>query len=275
MTRQTAWVAVVVLGAVAGCSNNPPPIRVAPEYKPDPAEQPVALPREPAPATSDPAAQAVVADALNAHTNGQPKRIEDLRSTVQTRTGRLTGLTGEVKAEWELQWVWPDRLRLKWETPGQPTIVLVRSGGSAAQELPAPKRPITDKPLRGVLADCFGETMTALVPLADPSAVFTQAPDAEVNKRPAVGVRVAGKDFPPAVVHFDKQTKLLAQYAYEGVENEVVVTKEVVVLGVKEFNGVKLPEKVQIKWNGRPNVEWTITKVEFPAKIDPKLFEGP
>ena len=48
-----------------------------------------------------------------------------------------------------------------------------------------------------------------------------------------------------------------------------------VVGGSKPVNGVTLPEKLYVKWNGQPFAEWVVTRVEFPATHDPKLFDGP
>ncbi|HVV70529.1 MAG TPA: hypothetical protein VHI52_03360, partial [Verrucomicrobiae bacterium] len=108
-----------------------------------------------------------------------------------------------------------------------------------------------------------------------PGAVFAPYRDVDVNGKPAAGVAVSRPKYPPVVAHFDKQTKRLVQVTYEGLEGEKKVNKQLVIYSHKEFDGITLPEKVAVMWNGQTFAEWTVTKVEFPSALDPALFEKP
>jgi hypothetical protein len=144
-------------------------------------------------------------------------------------------------------------------------------GGPAGER----KEPVpAGQMLRGVMADDTYESLLLLTPLADPTLVAAPAADATIGGRPATGVWLSSKTLPRAVAHFDKETKLLVQFTYEGNEGADLV-KEVRITGTKVVNGVTLPEKYSIKWAGRPAVEWTVNKIEFPADLPAKVFEEP
>jgi hypothetical protein len=277
MTRRGTLLAAG-LAAAAGCSDKPRPIREAKEVRQSGADASVDLPTEAAPATSDPAAAKVVADAIAAHTGGRPDRLDKLRSVDLTRTGTILALDPPPKTTWRIRAAWPDRYRMDVEMADGPKLVFTRVGDTGWRAALAPgatKEVLSAVNLKGVIADATYEWLALLAPLADSGLIVAPAPDATFGGRPAAGVRLGGKTLPRAVAHFDKETKLLAHFAYEGNEAGSPIHKEVRVGGVREFHGVKLPDKLTIKMGGRPAAEWSVTTVEFPVELPAKLFEEP
>ena len=264
--------------APAGCDGGGKP-RHIPQPKPvpaDPSNQPsVALPTDPPPAASDPASKATIDAAVAAHTGNQPAKLDALRTARKVVAGTLTGPNGKVGNEWEFVWRWPDRVRADIRIDGVPPGYMRRVGPSAWMSLMGrPEEPKADPQLGGILAESFAECLLVLVPFADPQAVYSPAAGHPVRGKPAVGVRVTGPSWPGAVCHFDPDTRRLVQVSYAGYEEGTTV-KEVTALSEKAFNGVTVPERLAIRWNGREVGEWTLKSLDFPVPAEGKLFDGP
>lgn len=264
------------LSLLVGCSHEPPPINKARPVSSTPQGQAFALPADPPPTTSDPASKAVVEAAIKAHTDGQPAKLDGLKTARKVVAGLLTGPNGPVNNEWEFNWKWPDRWKTKMTVAGSPTVSIRRVGNAAWLMLAgSPEHPITGVDLVGVQAETYAECLVVLVPLIDPAVIVSPAAEVLVRGKRAVGVRVSGPGWPTAVCHFDPDTKRLVQVSYAGNEGGVGTTKEVIVLSEKLFNGVTLPERLGIRWNGTEKGDWTVRELTFPVTADPKLFEAP
>ena len=137
------------------------------------------------------------------------------------------------------------------------------------------KVPLTPQEFEDLRIESTGEWQLFLFPLTEPGAVVSLVDDAKVNDKPAVGVRVWHPSLSDAVLHFDKETKLLARLTYDGRENGQKVIKEVLVHGHTDFAGVKLPSRTAYKSNGAEFADWTLTAVEPMDQLDAKLFEEP
>ncbi|MGL6096389.1 MAG: hypothetical protein ACRC7O_11410, partial [Fimbriiglobus sp.] len=214
MTRVTGI--LLLLGFAGGCSDRPREIREAKPVKTDAADVTVELPKTPPPAASDPGAAAVLKDAIAAHTGGKPELLEKLRSVSYTRDGStlsppMTPMT------WMIRGKWPEGYRADVDMPGQPRMSICRTGAAAWQYFHVTgmtKQMLSGDPVKGVIADGTYESLAVLAPLADPDLVAAPAPDRTVMDRPAAGVWLTGKNLPSVVVHFDKETKRLAQFTY-------------------------------------------------------------
>ena len=261
---------------LTGCTQAPPPIVKAKAVAVAAQAAAFTLPTDPPPAASDPAAKAVIDAALKAHTDGQPAKLDGLKTARKVVAGVLTGPNGPVGNEWQFTWQWPDKWKTKMAITGSPPVGIRRVGGSAWLSVGgAPEQPISGPDLVGVLAETFAECLVVLLPLADPAAVFGPGAAATVRGKPAVGVRVSGAGWPTTVCHFDPDTRRLVQVSYAGSEGGVATTKEVTVLAEKAFNGVTLPERLGIRWNGQEKGDWTLRELTFPVPVEARLFDGP
>jgi hypothetical protein len=267
--------AVLFGAALGGCSREPPPLRTAREIHAEPTTTAsVELPAAKPPAKSDPAAVAVVTAALNAHTSNQPALVQKLKTIRLTREGRI--LIGPQPMKQEIQAQWPDRYRVHAEFTRTGGVITVGwSGETGWKQSPAGSEPIAPAPLKDNQLDISGEWLSLLFPLAEPETIVATVADAEVNKRPAAGVRVWNPHLSDAILHFDKETKLLAQITYDGREQGRKVTKQVIVQSSRPFAGVTLPVQTVIKADGSDLAEWTVTSLDPQSSIDAKVFEKP
>lgn len=294
MTRRAAAVlAVTFVAALAaiGCDSDPPPVIEVKKKEEGKADQ-FELKPPPKPAKSEPAAVALLKEALDAHTGGKPDRLDRYKSAAYTRTGVMESPGSRVPASWSFDLAWPDRFRLRTE------LKLAKDGGAFTQldtfaltpagawqaraetqsgQQPAEKRqrmPM-DAEFTGTLkAQMNEDAVLFLFPLADPTTVVARGPDEALNGVEVVGLHVWTPALEYALVSFDKKTKLLARVVYSGREMATTVVKEVVITENQEFDGVKLPVKLTVKANRQNKGDWQKLTVT-PGPIDPKVFDTP
>jgi hypothetical protein len=270
---------VVVLGVAVGlaCSDKQPPIDIANPIDSANPDKPPELPPMAAPDKFDPAAKAIVDDAIKAHTGGKPDLLQKLKSVEFSREGQGLGAGRDpVPQKWLVHAAWPNRIRFRFETPGQFVVHICRNGDKVwrASET-SPKEELPDDYAGEIRLDASFEWLWMLFPLTEPSTVVALAPEAVANDRPAVGVRVWAQGVTDAILHFDKETKLLARVTFDGRENRRKVTKELLIPTTKAFHGVVLPDKMILKADGNLLAEWNMTALDFRPTIDPKVFDNP
>jgi hypothetical protein len=279
MTRWVAMAAVTALAAMTvGCDTPPQTIATAkPVSSGDANKSAVQIIPGKAPEKSDPKAAELVAAAVAAHTGGKPELLQQLKTVRYVREGKVSaGGLAPADQRWEVHAGWPDRFRVRAEMPGPQVVTLVWTGKAGWRHAAgSAKIPMTEQEVNDFRHEVTGEWLELFFPLTDPATVVAPAEDAKVNDRPAAGVRVWHPSLSDAVLHFDKETKLLARLTYDGRETGQKVTKEVLVLGHKEFAGVKLPEQTVYKSNGAQFADWRLTAVEPMGMLDAKLFDEP
>ncbi|HVK17826.1 MAG TPA: hypothetical protein VM533_12825 [Fimbriiglobus sp.] len=278
MTRWIMVGAVVSLAGAVGCDGTPQTIATAkPVSGGDVNKSAVQIAPGKAPAQSDPKAAELIAAAVAAHTGGKPELLQKLKTVRYVREGKVSaGGLAEANQKWEVHAGWPDRFRVRAEMLGQQVVTLVWSGTAGWRHATGlSKIPMTEQEVSDFRHEVTGEWLELLFPLTEPGAVVALAEDAKVNNRPAGGVRVWHPSLSDAVLHFDKETRLLVRLAYDGRETGQKVTKEVLVQSHKEFAGVKLPEQTVYKSNGAEFADWRLTAAEPLDKLDAKLFEEP
>ncbi|HET6573045.1 MAG TPA: hypothetical protein VFG68_05540 [Fimbriiglobus sp.] len=277
MTRGVSWAAVLALATV-GCDDVPRTIATARPVSTDPANKSASqITPEKAPDKSDPKAVEVVAAAVAAHTGGKPALLQQFKTVQYVREGKIRpGGSAPTDQKWEVHAAWPDRFRIRAEMPGPSTGIAAwtdhggwRKGGAID------KTPMTPAEFKDMQLESTGEWLLFLFPLTEPGAVLAPVAEVKVGDRPADGVRVWHPRLSDAIAYFDRETKLLVRLTYDGREGGRKVNKDVRVLGLKEFAGVKLPERTAYKIDGVEIAEWTTTAVEPKAQLDSKLFEEP
>jgi hypothetical protein len=99
--------------------------------------------------------------------------------------------------------------------------------------------------------------------------------DATVDGRATRVLKVSQAGRPAVTLYFDRETFLLLKAAYAGVENLQPVAKEFVFSEHKEFEGQRLPAKVQVFQTGKKLEEWNTESVRFPSSLDDREFTKP
>jgi hypothetical protein len=118
-----------------------------------------------------------------------------------------------------------------------------------------------------------------LTPLKKEGFKLAPLPEAKVEGRAAVGVRVSRKGHRDVSLYFDKESHLLLKSAMtvksveDGSNKEL--KQEILYGDYKDFGGARWPTRVHIKQNGKSFLEMNFTEVRAMAKIDPKVFAEP
>jgi hypothetical protein len=281
MSRHTVWAAGIVSSAAVlfvfggGCDSP----REIQEAKPvgNGETKPPILTADKAPDKSDPAALAVVKDAILGHTGGKPELLQTLRNTTFKRSGHAVGGGGgQLKQSWTVHAGWPDRFRVKMELEGPIVLTLAWGpGGGWQHQAGQEKIFLPAQGVRDFKIDVTGEWLGLIFPLAEPGLIVAPAPDQTFNNRLATGIRVWHPELSDAVVHFDKESKLLAGITYDGRESGRKVTKEVTVLSVRLYSGIQLPERIVVRSNNNVLFEWTMTSLDPMPNLDSNLFVDP
>jgi hypothetical protein len=114
-----------------------------------------------------------------------------------------------------------------------------------------------------------------LAPLKDKTFTLAALPDATVNDRPAVGLKVSSKGHEDIKVYFDRDSGLLVKAERKGKEVGLPVDKAYVFSDHKNFEGVQLPTKYVEFTNGKKFVEVSSITYQFPSKIEEGTFTKP
>lgn len=100
----------------------------------------------------------------------------------------------------------------------------------------------------------------------------------KVNDKPTAAVLVERADRPVITLYFDKETGLLVKSEMM-VKDEFQGWKEVpdeaYYEDYKDIGGMKLFSKIRVVRDGKPFVDSSLSDVQTPEKLDPKLFEKP
>jgi hypothetical protein len=112
--------------------------------------------------------------------------------------------------------------------------------------------------------------------LKSPPFKTESAPDADVNGKPAAGVKVTGPEGAPFTIYFDKASGLPVRLVatvttFTGEE----AAEEVNYSDYKDFDGIKKATKVETKHDGKRLLLAEVTTFKVPAAADAKAFERP
>ena len=269
---------LVALGCV-GCSDAPRAIATAKKLGGTELSVPAEVPAKAAPAQSEPAAKALVAEMLSAHTKGKPEAVKAFRSFENVRAGFVLSNNLEpMHQTWTVRGAWPDRYQIRAELPGLNTVVFSWSGDKGWRQLlnpqPGPPADLDAGDLKTLKADATGEWLLLLFPLLEAETVVALEPARKVGDRACPGVRVWHPALTEAVLYLDPATKELAQITFNGRESQQVVVKEFIVLELKKTAGVRLPSRLAQNASGKQLADWTFTRLE-PKADDAKAFEKP
>jgi hypothetical protein len=223
------------------------------------------------------AALAVIAEAARAH--GGEEALARMQTFRRKSAGQITVAGKEVHFAEELTAQLPERWRRETEmlAGAQKLRVLVvvngkkawQSAGGAAVEVDAER-------LKELREDAYAQWLTTLLPLQkDTSLQLEPLPEARVDDRSAVGVKVSARGHTDVTLYFDKTTHLLARMARSAKEGGETVAREDTFSCYKEFDGVRLPTKVVQTAGGKKVRETTGASYTFPHKLEEETFGKP
>jgi outer membrane lipoprotein-sorting protein len=126
--------------------------------------------------------------------------------------------------------------------------------------------------------EAYANQVLMLLPLVkDKEFTLAALGDAEVEKRPAVGVKVSRKGQRDINLYFDKETGLPIKSERQVREEESGrdVAQEEVYSDYKEIDGVKHAMKMVIKREGKLFVDGEVTEFKAETKLDDSVFGKP
>jgi hypothetical protein len=188
--------------------------------------------------------------------------------------GAAVAFTGEVAVQG------PDRQKIdiEAEADGQKfRLVHVLNGDKGWVRFNDDTEEMDKEELAEAQEEAYAEWVTTLVPLKDKA--FTLAPAGEVNveKRPALGVRVSRKGRRDVNLYFDKETGLLVktESRVKDEQSGQEVTEETLLSDYKEVQGTKQAMKFTVRRDGKPYLEGEITECRLAEKLDDGVFAKP
>ena len=130
--------------------------------------------------------------------------------------------------------------------------------------------------LKELREENYAHWLTTLLPLKkETSLKLTPLPETKVNGKPAVGVKVSAEGRPDVSLYFDKKSHLLVKSERKTMEAGESILKEDIYSTYKEFDGVRLPTKIE-RWSGGKKIsEITTAGYHFPRKLDESTFAKP
>lgn len=193
------------------------------------------------------------------------------------QTGVIFLPQGAAVASREIVQELPERLRWSGEmrgATGAVTFVVVLNGLTGWAKAPT-VRELTSKDYESARNEAYTMWLASLLPFKSRSIQWESQKDGVVNGRPTFVLKATAPSRPVVTLHIDKESSLVVKASYSGVESMANVTKDYAFSQHKDFDGQRLPGKVQVLENSRKIEEWTTESCTFPARIDDKEFGKP
>ncbi len=224
-----------------------------------------------------PEARAILDKAITAH-GGEADLNKYHAATFKTK-GRLEILGGFDFTQ-EMSYQMPDKFRddLEFEVMGMKIRTLtVYNAGKAGIEVNGKKIDMGKK-----LDDALKEATQLLeagrlVGLRGKGYELSIVGDADVNGKPAVGIRVTKKDQRDYNLYFDKKSGLMVKTERRTIDlqSDQEVTEERIVTEYEKVEGVPHPKKMTINRDGKKFLEAEILERKEFDKLDEGMFKVP
>jgi hypothetical protein len=204
-------------------------------------------------------------------------------SKYQAATIKIKGkldLFGGIDISQELSFQMPNKFRDETSTEVNGMAfrnVAVSDGKTAALEVNGMKIPLSEK--QAATFNELGAQVAAarLVPLRDKAFELTAVGEAQVNGKPAVGIRASKKGMADVTLYFDKTSYLVVKVEHRTLDfqSEQEMTQERIITEYTTVDGRPQPKKVLINRDGKKFLEAEILEVKDHEKLDDGLFKLP
>jgi hypothetical protein len=201
----------------------------------------------------------------------------------QAGTVKLKGkleLFGGVDISQELSFQMPNKFRdeTSAEVNGmQFRNIAVSDGKKAALEVNGMKIPLSEK--QAAAFNEIGGLLAAgrLVPLRDKAYELVAVGEAQVNGKPAVGIRASRKGLAHVTLYFDKANYLIVKIEHRTVDfqSEQEVTQERIITEYKQVDGRPQAKTILINRDGKKFLEAEVQEYKDHEKLDDALFTLP
>jgi hypothetical protein len=235
--------------------------------------------QDPKPAAGDAASTAAVIDKAVAALGGKDK-LAAMKAATWTSKGTLTIGGTDAPFTATLAFQGSDRRRVEFETNfGGNEIkgIVVVNGDKAWRQMNGTTEELADKDLANERRNGWREwTAVDVLLLKSPPFKTEPAADADVNGKPAAGVKVTGPEGAPFTLYFDKSSGLPVRMTatvttFTGDD----AAEEVTYSDYKDFDGVKKATKVETKHDGQRLLVAEVTKFKVMDKPEAGTFDKP
>ncbi len=168
----------------------------------------------------------------------------------------------------------PDKFRMVIEG----VFTLVLNGDTAWTKMNDETKEMTNEQLAEQKEQHYASLVRTLTPLSGKAFKLAPLGEIKVAKSPAVGVKVSHKGHRDVNLYFDKETGLLVKSEFRVKASEQggkEVEQETFYSDYKAFDGVKFPQKIVVKRDGKQFVEAEASEFKPAAKLDKSLFDKP
>jgi hypothetical protein len=219
----------------------------------------------------------VVEQAIKAH--GGADNLSKYQAATLKGKGTLYGPKGQ-KSSYTAAWAWQgkDRLRMTshLQLKGQPvTFLEVVNGAKGWVRVQGRTKPMAKELLEQERVAMYAGWLTRLVPLQGAGFKLSPAGEAEVDGRPAVGVRVERKGRPAVSLFFDKKSHLLVKSEFAVPAGKKPIVQAIFFKDYKEVQGVREAARLLINHDGRRFNESEATEIRLHERLDDDLFAEP
>jgi hypothetical protein len=168
----------------------------------------------------------------------------------------------------------PAKLRWAIDLDKRISIVHVINGNQGWRQSGGAVNDMTKEGIDEVHEEMYVWYLTTLLPLKKEGVELAPVAEIKVDGKPAVGLRVTSRGNPQARLYFDKATGILLKIARTGRNAGLVVGKEYLFSGYKDFDGARLPTKYVELINGQKNNELKTATYEL-RKLEDSVFQRP
>jgi len=210
---------------------------------------------------------------------GGAERIEKYQAGRVKSKGRLE-LSGGIEMTQDIAYQLPDKFRqeMGMTVNGKAiTVVTVYDGKQGAVLVDGKKLPADAKITEALKDGLYQMQVGRLLMLKDKGIEVSAVGEAQVNGKPAVGVRVVKKGEPDVNLYFDKQTALPVKVetrAHDFMTGQEV-TEERIITEYQQVDGLPAAKKIEVNRDGKRFLDAEVTEVKFLERIDDSEFAIP
>jgi hypothetical protein len=209
---------------------------------------------------------------------GSEETLARRKYCVTKQNGVIHLPTGAAPATREGTMALPDRG--KWVISMRPTtgpvnVTIVLNGLRGWSKNTADVVDLAPSQYDAVQNEAYTMWLASLQPFNSRSLKWELLKEAIVDGRATRVLKATQPNRPAVTLFFDRENFLLLKATYAGTENLQPVVKEFVFSAHKEFDGQRLPGKVQVFEKGKKLEEWTNESVRFPSSLDEREFSKP
>jgi outer membrane lipoprotein-sorting protein len=216
-------------------------------------------------------ARAIIDKAIQAM--GGEKTLKKHQAATFKEKGTYYGMGDGVPYTGEYAMQYPNQFRMEIEG----VFIIVINGDKGWMKMGGETKEMEKDQLRNQLKDLKAGWISSLLPLKDKAFSLTALPETEVEKKPALGVKVTRKDWPEVKLYFDKQTGRLVKNEFRSFAQEQgkEVTSEHFMQDHKEMDGAQIPTHIIVKRDGKLFVDAHVVQYKAAGKLDGKVFAMP